>query len=251
MILYFSGTGNSRYAAQALAAAAGEEPVDVLPWLQKKDAGRFFSEGPWVFACPTYAWRIPRIFEDFIRRSSFEGAREAYFVMTCGSEIGDAARFLRSLCEEKGFVFRGVLQLEMPENYVAMFPVPGEEECRELLVRARKKLAAAAEALKEGRDFPLWKPGALDKIKSGFINEGFNRFFLKADKFQVGDACIGCGKCRELCPTDNIRLVSGRPVWGQTCCHCMACLSHCPAQAIEYGKKSRGKRRWLCPEWEK
>ena len=49
------------------------------------------------------------------------------------------------------------------------------------------------------------------------------------------DACIGCGKCVELCPLNNIRLENGKPVWGKHCTHCMACICYCPKEAIEYG----------------
>lgn len=39
-------------------------------------------------------------------------------------------------------------------------------------------------------------------------------------------------------------LQNGKPVWGQDCTHCMACLCCCPAEAIEYGKMSLGKPRY-------
>lgn len=39
-------------------------------------------------------------------------------------------------------------------------------------------------------------------------------------------------------------LQNGKPVWGQDCTHCMACICCCPAEAIEYGKMSLGKPRY-------
>ena len=33
-------------------------------------------------------------------------------------------------------------------------------------------------------------------------------------------------------------------VWGKNCTHCMACICYCPKEAIEYGKKSKGKPRY-------
>ena len=44
--------------------------------------------------------------------------------------------------------------------------------------------------------------------------------------------------------TRGITLQTGKPVWGQDCTHCMACICYCPAEAIEYGKKSLGKPRY-------
>ena len=46
------------------------------------------------------------------------------------------------------------------------------------------------------------------------------------------------------CPTNNIVIQNGKPVWGNNCTHCMACICRCPAEAIEYGKKSVGKPRY-------
>ena len=56
--------------------------------------------------------------------------------------------------------------------------------------------------------------------------------------------CIGCGKCAVLCPTKSIRIEGGRPVWGDGCTHCMACICRCPKQAIEYGRHTMGLRRY-------
>ena len=83
-----------------------------------------------------------------------------------------------------------------------------------------------------------------DRFMSGPVNPIFYRFFVKADAFQVSDACTGCGQCVRNCPMNNISLRDRKPVWGRECTHCMACICYCPAKAIEYGKKSIGKPRY-------
>ena len=55
----------------------------------------------------------------------------------------------------------------------------------------------------------------------------------------------------EKCPLNNIRLENGKPVWGKNCTHCMACICYCPKEAIEYGKKSKGKPRYHFEALEK
>ena len=99
-----------------------------------------------------------------------------------------------------------------------------------------------ARRIAEGLEMPLYDLNAC--IKAGDTAPVFYRFFVKADAFRATDACIGCGKCVELCPLNNIRLENGKPVWGKNCTHCMACICHCPKEAIEYGKKSKGKPRY-------
>ena len=63
--------------------------------------------------------------------------------------------------------------------------------------------------------------------------------------FHVKDNCISCGKCERLCPLQVISMDNGKPVWkGKTCAHCMSCIQNCPAAAIEYGKKTKGKKHY-------
>lgn len=83
-----------------------------------------------------------------------------------------------------------------------------------------------------------------DKIMSSAVNTIFYPMFVKADKFMATDACISCGKCVQVCPLNNVQLKNGKPAWGSNCTHCMACICYCPAEAIEYGKKSEGKPRY-------
>lgn len=135
----------------------------------------------------------------------------------------------------------------MPENYIAMFNAPGEEQAKRIVEQAKPTLQECAELIVLGDIFAEKTCGFLDRLKSGAVNEGFYRFFVKADPFYVTDACIGCGKCVKNCVLNNISLANGRPAWGKECTQCMACICGCPAEAIEYGKRSRGKPRYQCP----
>lgn len=247
MIVYFTGTGNSRCCAERLAELLGEECRDVFHLLRNGIAGEFVSTKPWVFVAPTYSWRLPRVFAELIRTSSFSGSKEAYFVMTCGSDAGNAGAYNRTLCREKGFHDRGTLPVVMPENYVAMFPVPEAEEAQAIIAAAQPVLEEGAACIREGRDFPPLHVGAMDRLKSGIVNTLFYRFCVKAAPFTATDRCISCGKCEKVCPLGNIRMEEGRPKWGRRCTHCMACICLCPAEAVEYGRASRGKPRYHCP----
>ena len=244
MILYYTGTGNSRHLARILAEKLGDELVSAAEMIREGRSGAFHSEKPWVFVCPTYGWQIPHIFRDFIRTASFSGSREAWFVMNCGSEIGTAARGIRALCDEKGFHFRGVMQINMPENYIAMFSAPAAAAAEEIIQKAEVQAADAAGIIAAGQDFPTVRPRLLDKLYSGPVNAFFYKFCIGDKKFYATDCCISCGKCVESCLLHNISLEQGRPAWHGSCTHCMACISRCPTEAIEYGKHSVGLRRY-------
>jgi len=247
MIVYFSGTGNSRFAAEFLANALQDEILDAGRQIKAGERGELRSARPWVFVAPTYAWRLPHIFADYIREVPLSGSREAYFVLTCGGDIGNAGKYAAALCGETGLQYRGILEVVMPENYIAMFDAPETQEARQIVAQAIPVLQAGAERILRNESFPARKTGVMDGLKSSIVNQAFYSLFVKADAFYATDACTGCGFCVAACPLNNIRMDADKPVWGKNCTHCMACICGCPAEAIEYGKKSIGKPRYRCP----
>lgn len=57
-------------------------------------------------------------------------------------------------------------------------------------------------------------------------------------------SAAGAANVLKSAPLSNVKIVEGKPVWGKNCTHCMACICHCPTEAIEYGAKSTGKPRF-------
>ena len=245
MIFFFSGTGNSAWAARKLAGALGDEAADIGSFIRDEKNWEGEAETA-VFVTPTYAWRIPKLVEAWIGRSSF-GRPKAWFVMTCGDDIGSAGEYNRKLAESRGMAYMGSAKLVMPENYTAMFETPDQERAKAIIREAEPKLEALAERIGRKEAFPEAKLSPADRIKSRWVNPAFYRLFVKDKAFAVSDACISCGKCVLGCPVKNIRLEDGRPVWEGRCTHCMACINACPMEAIEYGRKSRKRCHYTCP----
>ena len=83
MVFCFSGTGNSLYAAKIIANKTGDELVRINQIMRERSTDpyvaqyAFKSEKPLVFVSPTYCWRLPKIVEQFILESRFEGDRRA------------------------------------------------------------------------------------------------------------------------------------------------------------------------------
>lgn len=149
---------------------------------------------------------------------------------------------------EKGLEDQGCASVLMPENYIALFETPSEEEALALIERAEPKITDIARMIKEGRILPEQQISGKDKISSGLVNTVFYPLMVHAGKYYATDACISCGLCEKVCPLGNITLKDGKPVWGKNCTHCMACICRCPKEAIEYGKHSQGQPRYVCPK---
>ncbi len=244
MILYYTGTGNSRYVAQRISEALGDELISMNECIKAGDTSSVETGERVVIVTPTYAWRIPRIVRDWVLKTKLAGAERVWFVMTCGSEIGNAAKYSRALAEQLGLEYMGTAQVVMPENYIAMFDAPEVAEARQIVEKAQPDIENAIAAIADGRAFAKPRNNLYDKLMSGPVNPIFYSFFVKSKAFTANDTCIGCGKCAHLCPTGCISIKDKRPVWGEGCTHCMACICYCPVSAIEYGKKSVGKPRY-------
>ena len=248
MILYFSGTGNSEYTAKRISRLINDDAVNLFEKLRDNNFSEIHSVRPWVIVSPTYAWRIPRILQKWLEQTKLTGNNDIYFIMTCGGSIGNAGKYLKNLCDDKGMNYLGCFDVVMPENYIAMFSTPTKEEAIEIITKAGNVIDKAADIIMKGETFPELPVTLTGKISSGFVNDKFYPMFVKAKKFYTTDSCISCGKCVKGCPMRNITLKNGKPVWGNNCTHCMACICSCPKEAIEYGNHSKGQPRYTCPK---
>ena len=187
MIVYFTGTGNSRYCAELLAHKLGDEIIDSRPFIKNGIAAELISDKPWVFVGPVYAWQMAHVFTDFIRSGSFSGSRDAYFVITCGGDIGAAGEYMRALCGEMGFNYMGTHEAVMPENYVAMFDVPDEDKSERIVNIAAKRLEKRAELIAKGEAFPANKVGVIDSDYRGEIFVALHNHGTLAQSVENGE----------------------------------------------------------------
>ena len=58
MVLYFTGTGNSRYIAERIAVALGDELLSMNDRIKADDNSPVTSDERLVIVTPTYAWRM-------------------------------------------------------------------------------------------------------------------------------------------------------------------------------------------------
>lgn len=253
MIVYFTGTGNSRYVAKMLADLIDDEVTSANSIMKTGSAASLVSEKPWIFISPVYLSAIPTVFENFIREGSFAGSKKAWFIVTsAGTSVCACPVFAEALSKEKGFEYMGTANVTMPQNYlISFFQTKSKEECAGIIADAKPRVQELAGYIAAAE--PFEDPGVKkwETVSTKMILGFFNKYYLRADDFYATDKCIGCGKCVRSCPLNNISLKDGKPVWGKNCTHCVACINLCPTEAIEYGKKALGKYRYHCPEYRK
>ena len=154
MVLYFTGTGNSRYLARRIAEGLEMPLYDLNACIKVGDTAPVQTGRDVVLVTPTYAWRIPRVVSEWLGKTALTGAKRIWFVMDCGSEIGNAAKYNRKLAAQKHLQYMGTAQIIMPENYIAMFNAPQKEQARSIVEQAEPALQRVLAQLKAGQEFP-------------------------------------------------------------------------------------------------
>lgn len=84
MIFYFSGTGNSAWAARQLARLTSDEAYDITNLKELPDMEETKQIG---FVFPVYAWGAPQIMADFAKKLPKSRAF-TFGVCTCGGDAG-------------------------------------------------------------------------------------------------------------------------------------------------------------------
>lgn len=208
------------------------------------------SDKPHIFLAPIYAWRYPRPVEELIRQAELKGSREVYCITTRESQSGKAGDYMRNIIEGKGLVFKGFTSVNMPNEYLLSNPVSAPEETKKYLCSILPELQKMTDTIQSGGTLTDNGNVGMPGLMSGVVNAAANRFLMTSKNFTVSDACIGCGACEKRCPMVNITMKDGRPIFDKKCTWCFSCIQYCPKAAIDIGKRTAGKQRYVCPDYK-
>lgn len=251
MILYFTGTGNSKYVADFLGDKLQDEVVSLNDMLKHDLPLVVESEKPYIWVAPIYAWQFPQKVDELFRKIYFKGNRTVYFVATMGGDSGNCQKICEKRMRDKGMIYGGFADVIMPDNYYGGFDIKNEQDMIDIVKKAHPTLMEIAETVKAGHRLNIRVKSSGGAFKSGIINHGFTKYMIANMKYTVNDDCTGCGKCAKLCPVNNIKMLLGRPEFSDRCMGCYACIHKCPEKAINLGKKTENKTRYVYIPYEK
>lgn len=254
MIYYFSGTGNSRYIATVLAGKLDEN----IKFIPATEAQNESPEGESIgFVFPVYSWGVPIPVRSFIKSLSEKyiseirkGEKYVWCVMTCGDETALAPEMFLNDCKKEGLPCCSVMGVIMPNDYVLLpgFDVDSKTLEKDKIEKSLARIEELAEKIKSKWSGIDVVRGNMPWAKTKLIYPLFKRWGVFPKKWHATEKCIGCGKCSDVCPEHNIKMIeknnSKHPYWGACCCSCLACYHICPVNAVQYGKMTKGKGQY-------
>lgn len=245
MILYFTGTGNSRWIAERLAEATNDSILNIADLLKQDLIPEDVLNANVVgVVFPVHAWRLPRKVTDFLLRLQFLHCEYSYAVCTCGDDMGKGMSLL-----SKRFPLNAAWSVAMPNTYIPMFHLDSEKLSRQKIEEAQNVIPLIAQDILRRKK--VWKvhEGGAAWLKTFVLNPLFVRFTISHRGFHIDEGCISCGVCARSCPVENIQFVDGHPVWGEQCIHCMACIHACPQKVVQYRQKTQKKGRYKLSDY--
>lgn len=244
-IYYYTGTGNSLWAARKL----GGELKDARIASMRRAAPENDGAEAIGLVFPVHIWGLPRRVIDFVGR--LPAGKAYYFALAINAgQVAGTLTQLKKLMKARGLALAAGFDVVMPSNYIPWGGAAPAQEQESRFAAAGKKIKDIAPAIGRGETGPVEKgPLWQNLLLSGLLYRLSYPKIPRMDKnFWADDKCNGCAICTAVCPSGNILINDRKPVWQGRCEQCLACIQWCPAQAIQYGKKTPGYARYHHPE---
>ena len=220
-IFYFTGTGNSLFAARKIAESTGANLISIPQVIHEQKS---YTDDCIGFVYPQYANGLPKMVRKFISGNTFEA--DYFFAVNLWSFIHfKALGEIASLLPLNYGVY-----LKTPMNFILLLNSP--KNPINMMKKADKRLDGIINDINKRKEKHT-------RPKKGIGNA--TKYFGES-KFMLMPSCIKCGTCAKVCPANNIIVLNDMVTFENKCETCYACVNLCPAHAI-YSSKATLKRR--------
>lgn len=237
-IIYFSGTGNTRYIAHRLVHKFNNAQVLCSSITKNLDFKSIIKDSDFVFFCyPIYCSMCPEIMENFVyeNKDAIKG-KDCGVLVTQAGFSGDGAYYLGRILTKLGANFVCAEHFIMPDNICDKAKEKTtKKDIAKILNKTSKRLDEFFDKFVEGK-YVKRGCNVLSKAMGDFVRmpvkQNLDNFKQKLtiDVYK----CNGCGVCEELCPTKNLKVVEGKAIKADKCTMCYRCVNKCPNKAITY-----------------
>ncbi len=249
MILYFSATGNSKYAAEKIAQATGDKTLS----LQKAGTELTLNPGENLgIVTPVYFQGLPSVVEELLAKLTIHGNSSNYIftVFTYGTFSGRGTDTINEYLKKFGLAITADYSVKTADTWTTTFDLSDPNKVAKVVEKEEPQLAEIIQKVqkKEQGHFQKNKPiRPVANLMRGTYNDA-----RKTSHLHVNDACIGCGLCEKNCPVEAIQMKDGKPMWvKEQCTICLQCLHKCPKFAIQYDNKTKNHGQYTHEKYVK
>jgi flavodoxin/NAD-dependent dihydropyrimidine dehydrogenase PreA subunit len=214
VIYVFSGTGNTRIAAEQIAKALSGHDMTADVW----EVRRPFSGAPdpndydmTGFGYPVHAFNTPQFFLRFVKTLPMVSGTPAFVFKTSGEpfDFNDASsRPLVRILRKKGFALMQDRHLLMPYNIVFRYE---DALAKQMYLHTRDMAGVIADRAASGTPQKLRYNPLTVFLMYLFRLQWFGAWINGPMIHVRRDLCTGCGLCAKMCPARNIRMQAGYP----------------------------------------
>ncbi|MCL2839374.1 MAG: EFR1 family ferrodoxin [Defluviitaleaceae bacterium] len=245
IMLYFSGTGNSKYIAKQFCTRMKatchsiEEDIDF-----EKLIG---TENTIGFCYPIYMSSVPRIMREFLSKH-MKALKGKKIIILCTQWLlsGDGTRKFALLLPKNHVEIIYTAHFFMPNNMndIVFLPISKGKALEDYRIRANRKIELICNHIKNGK---IKKRGfSILAIMLGFPQAFFMTSTEKwANKaVRINSHCNQCGICIKTCPMHNFHIHGGKVQQKQNCTMCYRCINTCPKKAINIFVPGKIKKQY-------
>lgn len=241
MIIYFSATGNSQYAAERIAQATGDKTVSITSCIKDQQFQFTFHESEFFgIVSPTYSWGLPAIVKEFLQKINFiRKPSYIWFLATYGTTTGQIGNFANEILQKQNIEISAYFSVKMPDTWTPTFNLSNQEHVRKINEKAELQIDSVIDKIINHARGDYMQRKVPMPLAKQFYNMEYDTM-RKTSHFHVEDTCVGCGLCARNCPISAIDMVKQKPSWNtEQCVMCLSCLHHCPKFAIQYGNRTK------------
>lgn len=241
LLYYFSGTGNTKYAADRFHDEFKFYGFNVdLMSIEKNESPSLENHDFLILGTPVYAGLPPKIVFNFVDKLPKADKMKCILYSTSAYGKASALKLLKSRIEEKNYDVVLETRIKMPNNFILKNV---KKERTDIVLRDLKR------AEKQVKDITAMflkdekKPARTLGLNCAFAkieNKIYRNILPNLSKnFSVSDECTKCGICLRNCPSSSITFENESVVFHTSCMMCMRCINICPVNAVMFkGKKT-------------
>ena len=242
LILYFSGTGNTKYVANLIHDEMKSMGFQTeIHSIEDEFTIAADSYDLLVLGSPKYYEYPPFYFMEYLKKN-LPNCREMIPTMMFCTQVSPLTtdfKGIEKMLRRKNHKLMVEKSVPIANNMVifSAFPPTDLKKLQANIENLQSQMKPLLSEFSNGtviHERPKWILAVVEQLVARICTGLFPVFAMK---YSASSQCTGCGLCAKMCPEKNIKLQDERPVFGRKCLFCMRCINQCPENAILYDNK--------------